>query len=161
MAPFFSVEGHPAMPADRRPPQYIGPNSSVVGGTKEERSGRSTRTDTANRRKRKNRREREREAARRKQERLQQQLHIEAASLQRYDLQPQGRTNERQADEYVSDDRCSSDDRTPPRQRHFRKGQSDSPYLDCAAPKDLAAKRQGVIEKLNRRMKASPPKSLT
>lgn len=147
------------MPGDRRPPQYAGPYSSVVGGAKEERSGRPARSDTANRRKRKNRREREREAARRKQERLQQQLHIEAASLQRYDLQPQGRTNERQVDEYVSDDRCSSDDRTPPRQRHLRK--SDSPYLECAAPKDLAAKRQGVIEKLNRRMKASPPKSLT
>jgi len=159
LAPFFSVEGHPAMPADRRPPQYGGPNSSAVERTKEERSGRPARSDTANRRKRKNRREREREAARRKQERLQQQLHIEAASLQRYDLQPQGRSNERQVDEYVSDDRCSSDDRTPPRQRHFRK--SDSPYLECAAPKDLAAKRQGVIEKLNRRMKASPPKSLT
>lgn len=147
------------MPADRRPPQYAGPNSSVVGGTKEERSGRPARSDTANRRKRKNRREREREAARRKQERLQQQLHIEAASLQRYDLQPHGRPNERQPDEYVSDERGSSSERTPPRQRHFRK--AESPYMECAGPKDLAAKRQGVIEKLNRRMKASPPKSLT
>jgi kinesin family protein 18/19 len=153
----FAVEGQPAMPVDRRSPA----NSTNVGGPLQENRLRPTRSDAASRRKRKNRREREAARAAHR-ERLQQQLHIEAASLEkRYDLQQRGREREQHQEDLASD-RGSSSDNTPNRRGRVHKEPTptDASHGGYAS----AAGRRGIaLEKLNRRMKASPgaPKNLS
>jgi hypothetical protein len=145
------------MPVDRRSPA----NSTNVGGPLQENRLRPTRSDAASRRKRKNRREREAAKAAHR-ERLQQQLHIEAASLEkRYDLQQRGREREQHQEDLASD-RGSSSDNTPNRRGRVHKEPTptDASHGGYAS----AAGRRGMaLEKLNRRMKASPgaPKNLS
>jgi hypothetical protein len=145
------VEGHSAMPSDWRRPMPTHDVKTPVQGNRERRS------DTASRRKRKNRRERDAARAAHR-ERLQQQLHIEAAGLQqRYDIQTRGRDREQHVD--LASDRGSSSDNTPAAHRNAKDA---SPAAPTHRDHPTAAGRRGdALKKMNQRMKVSPPKNLS